>query len=78
MTLIEGAHPIRIMIDTEAEIIVHGGDRQTVLQVFGEETFVHHVVVQRIVQFNVHIADEGSSGFLNSEKEQEFESHLYL
>lgn len=31
MTLIDGAHPIGVMIDTEAEIIVHGGDGQTVL-----------------------------------------------
>lgn len=44
------------MVDVEAQLIVHGRDSDVVLQVFGEETALHHVEVKNVVQLRVDVA----------------------
>lgn len=57
-------YPIGVMIDEQVQVIVHGGGGHSILEVFGEETFVDHVVVQSIVQLDINIAHESSPHFL--------------
>lgn len=33
------------MVDKEAEVIVHWGDGQSILQIFGQEAFIGHVIM---------------------------------
>lgn len=44
------------MVDKQSVAVVHGLDGHIILQVFGKETFVDHVVVKGVVQLDVHIA----------------------
>lgn len=46
------------MVDVEPQVIVHGGGSHVVLQVFGQKTAVHHVVVKSVVQLDVHVAHQ--------------------
>lgn len=48
------------MVDKEAEVIVHGVDGQSILQIFGQVAFVGHVIMEGVVQFQVDVADERS------------------
>lgn len=48
------------MVDIKTEVIEHGGDGHSILQVFGQEPFVGHVVVQNVVQFDVDVADQSA------------------
>lgn len=52
------------MVDVESQVVVHGVDHQAVLQVFGLQAFVSHVVVQGVVQLNVHVAHQRATHFL--------------
>lgn len=52
------------MIDEQVQVVVHGGGGHSVLEVFGEETLVDHVVVKSIVQLDVHIAHQSISHLL--------------
>lgn len=53
--------PIWIVVDVEPQLIVHGRDGNVILQVFGEETTVHHVEVKSVVQLHVHVAHQWST-----------------
>ncbi len=44
------------MIDEQVQVIVHRGGGHSILEVFGKQTFVDHVVVQSIVQLDINIA----------------------
>lgn len=52
------------MIDQQVQVVVHGGGGHSILEVFGEETFVDHVVVQSIVQLDINIAHQSIPHFL--------------
>lgn len=56
------------MVDVQCKVIVHRLDGESILQVFGQEALVSHVVVQGIVQLNVDIAHQSTPHFLKSKK----------
>lgn len=56
------------MIYEQVQVIVHGDGGHSILQVFGEETFVDHVVVQSIIQLNVDIAHQSVPHLLLNKK----------
>lgn len=57
------------MVDVEAQLIVHGRDGDVVLQVFGEQTAVHHVEVKSVLQLHVHVAHHRSAHGLKTPRE---------
>lgn len=57
----ESTNPIGIVVDVELLVAVHGSDTHAVLHVFGQQPVVDHVEVQSVVQFNVHVVDQGGS-----------------
>lgn len=58
------------MVDEESKVIVHRLDGESILQVFGEEALVSHMVVQSIVQLNVDITHQSTPHFLEREKKK--------
>lgn len=56
-----GTHPIGVMVNMETQVIVHGGDCNSISQIFRQVAFVGHVIMQSVVQFNVDIADQCTS-----------------
>lgn len=49
-------YPIGIVMDLDVGILVHGGEGHAMLQFFGQDPPVHHVVAKSIEQLDVDIA----------------------
>lgn len=55
-----GTYSIGVVIDKEPLIVVHGLYGHIILQVFGEKSFVDHVMVESVVKLNGSIAQQRS------------------
>ena len=64
------------MVDVEAQVVVHGGDLHPVLQVFGQQALVGHVVVESVVQLDVHVADQRALHVLHRSRRKEVDTRV--
>lgn len=46
-------------MDLDVGILVHRGERHAMLELIRQDPPVHHVVAERIEQFNVDVAHQG-------------------
>lgn len=56
--------PIAVVVDVDGEVLVHGGERGSVLQLLGAQPAVHHVVMKSIQQLDVYIAHQSVQDLL--------------
>lgn len=53
-------YPIGVVVDDKLKIVVHGGDLHAVPQVFGQKTLVGHVIMESVIELNIHIVLQGA------------------
>lgn len=57
-------YSIRIMVDMNIKVLIHGGECSTMFEIVRSQAFVDHVVVQSVEEFNVDVAHQGIQNFL--------------
>lgn len=63
-------YPVGIVMDLDVRILVHGGEGHAMLQLIGQDPPVHHMVAERVEQFDVDVAYQGIQHFLERKGRQ--------
>lgn len=56
--------PVAVVVDVDGEVLVHGGEGGSVLQLLGAQPAVHHVVMKSVQQLDVHVAHQSVQDLL--------------